>query len=76
MVDNAHMEFINALKRYLTSGVKSEDMDLLLISFGTLASRAQVEVWVAITRFLRQMEATVDDGVQHHVMYNVILCAE
>ena len=61
-IENAHMEFVNALHNLLTSGVESEDTNLLLISFGGLASRARPEVRIAITQFLIQMEATINYG--------------
>ena len=59
MINNAHIEFVNALQYYLLQlSEDSEEKDSLLLSFGVLASRAQYDVEVVITDFLIEQHQT------------------
>ena len=63
MVNNAHMEFVNALQQHLLAITgESLERDSLLLSFGVLASRAQPDVELTIANFLIQLDSTVSDN--------------
>ena len=71
-VQNAHVEFVNALQHYLTATEDMTERDALLLAFGVLASTAQDNVEVVITDFLLQQLTSVDDNDTSNLIHLVL----